>query len=152
MGYVDSLGTYWWSDREYAVGSWGHFNGPLIWGTGQRILGTNDPALFQTQRYGDGGSFGYRFDVPNGRYEVELWFAEIFFDEPGERVFDVLIELQPVFDNLDVVAQAGGAFRALIKRFEADVSDEQLNVGFVRDWANGRENPIVNAIRVTKLE
>jgi hypothetical protein len=115
------------------------------------VINTSDPALYQTLRYGDGGSFGYRFDLPDGRYEVELWFAEIFFEQSGERVFDVLIEDQLVLDQLDVAAQAGGALRPLIKRFETNVIDGQLNVGFVRDWANGRDNPIINGIRVTKI-
>ncbi len=150
--FADSEGGHWLADREYTAGAWGHANSPLIWSTKRDIQGTVDDVLYQTQRYGNGGSFAYRFDVPNGRYEVELHFAEIFFDDPGQRVFDVWIEGQIVLDNLDVVDQAGGSFRPLVRTFTADVGDEQLNVGLVRDWANGIENPIINAIRVTRLD
>jgi hypothetical protein len=150
--YVDSLGRHWSADREYRAGSWGHVSGTLAWATGREIEGTEDSRLYQTQRFGDGGSFAYRFDVPNGRYEVELRFAEIFFDEPGERIFDVWIEGQTLLDDFDVVDQAEGAFRALIRTFTVELDDEQLNVRFARDWVDGVENPIINALRVTKID
>jgi hypothetical protein len=150
--YVDSLGRHWLADREYRAGSWGYVSGTLVWGTGREIMGTEDGRLFQTLRFGAGGSFGYRFDVPNGTYEVELRFAEIFFDEPGERVFDVWIEGQTVLDDLDVVEQAQGQDRALIRTFTVELDDEQLRVTLARDWANGVENPIINALRVTKID
>jgi hypothetical protein len=150
--FADSEGGHWLADQEYTAGTWGHVNSPLIWSTKREIQGTVDGALYQTQRYGNGGSFLYRFDVPNGRYEVELRFAELFFDAPGERVFDVRIEGQTILDDLDVVDLAGGNFRALVRTFTAEVSDEQLDIALVRDWANGVENPIINAIRVTKID
>jgi hypothetical protein len=150
--YVDSFGRHWSADREYTAGSWGYVSGTLAWATGREIEGTEDGRLYQTQRYGDGGSFAYRFDVPNGRYEVELRFAEIFFDEPGERIFDVWIEGQTLLDDFDVVDQAEGPFRALIRTFTVELDDEQLNVRFARDWVNGIENPIINALRVTKID
>ncbi len=150
--FADSSGGHWLADREHTEGSWGHVNSPLVWSTKRDIQDTVDDVLYQTQRYGDGGSFVYRFDVPNGRYEVELHFAEIFFDEPGRRVFDVWLEGQVVLDNLDVVGQAGGSFRALVRTFTAQVGDQQLNVGLVRDWSTGIENPIINAIKVIKVD
>jgi len=152
--YVDSFGRRWLADRKYTAGKWGHVGGTLVWATGRSIQGTDDGGLYKTQRYGAGGSFGYRFDVPNGRYQVELRFAEIYstLDEAGERVFDVQIEGQTVLNDFDVVEQAQGQYRALIRRFTVDLGDEQLNVTFVRDWVNGVENPIINALAVVKVD
>ena len=125
----------------------------LTWSTSRDVSNTSDPRLYRTLRYAF-GSFGYRFDVPNGGYEVELRFAEVYpqFDEVGERVFDVQIEGQTVLDDFDVVAEAPGQLRALIRTFTVELRDEQLNVTFVRDWVNGVENPIINALRVIKLD
>jgi hypothetical protein len=150
--YVDSARRPWRADKPYSAGSWGYVGDSLTWGTSRDITNTTDSPLYQTLRYAY-GSFGYRFDVPNGTYEVELRFAEIHppFDEEGQRVFDVQIEGQTVLNNLDVVAEAPGQFRALIRRFTVELADEQLNVTFVRDWVNGVENPIINALGVTKL-
>jgi hypothetical protein len=85
---------------------------------------------------------------------VELRFAEIYspIAEPGRRVFDVWLEEETVLDNLDVVGQAQGQFRALMRFFTAEVSDGQLNIAFVRDWVDGVDNPIINAIRVIKID
>ena len=151
---MDVFGRYWLADRTYSAGNWGHVSGPLVWTTQRAIYGADDERVFQSQRYGNGGSFGYRFDVPNGTYEVELRFAEIYsrIDAPGQRVFDVEIEGQTVLNDLDVVAQADGQFRALVRTFNALVGDERLNVTFARDWQNGVDNPIINAIRVTRLD
>jgi hypothetical protein len=151
--YVDSTRRRWLADKPYAAGEWGYVGDSLTWSTSRDVSNTSDPRLYWTLRYAF-GSFGYRFDVPNGRYEVELRFAEVYpqFDEVGERVFDVQIEGQTVLDNLDVVAEAPGQFRALIKTFTVELRDEQLNVTFVRDWVNGVENPIINALRVIKLD
>ncbi len=151
--HVDALGRRWSADRQYVAGSWGHVGNPLVWSTHDAIEGTLDDALYQTQRYGNGGSFGYRFDVPNGEYEVRLRFAEIYaqVDAPRKRVFDVHLEGVLVLDNLDVFAQAGGNFRALEKLQTVRVVDGQLNVTFVRDWAQGVDNPIISALDVVRV-
>ncbi len=154
VNMADSLGRHWLADQEHSTGSWGYVGDPLVWSTKRSILGADDPLVYQTQRFGDGGSFGYRFDVPNATYEVELRFAEIYapIDEPRKRVFDVQLEGQTVLDNFDVVGEAAGQFRALTRSFTVEVSDEQLNITFARDWTEGVDNPIINAIRVTKID
>jgi hypothetical protein len=154
VAHVDSLGRHWLPDQVYAAGSWGHVGNPLVWGTKRAVQGADDQHVYQTLRFGNGGSFGYRFDVPSGTYDVELRFAEIYspIAEPGRRVFDVWLEEETVLDNLDVVGQAQGQFRALMRFFTAEVSDGQLNIAFVRDWVDGVDNPIINAIRVIKID
>lgn len=152
--YVDSFGRHWSSDREYSAGNWGYVGGTLVWSTQRAIQGTNDDALYQTQRYGGPGSFIYRFDVPHGTYEVELHFAEIYseVEKAGQRFFDVRIEGQTVLDALDVFELTGGGFHALIRSFTLEVSDGQLDIVFVRDWTPDNHAPIINALRVTKVD
>jgi len=152
--YVDLFGRRWLADKEYSPESWGYFGSAAAWSSARAIEGTEEDGLYQTQRYGAGGSFGYRFDVPNGNYRVDIHFAEIYtqFDAPGKRIFDVLIEMQTVLNDFDVVQTAAGQYTALSRTFTpVQVNDEQLNITFARDWSNGKDNPIVNAIAVVKL-
>jgi hypothetical protein len=153
VDYVDLFGRRWLADREYSVDGWGYLGSTAAWSSARAIEGTDEDRLYQTQRYGAGGSFGYRFDVPNGTYRVQLYFAEIYtqFDQPGQRIFDVHLEMNTALDNFDVVQAAAGQYTALVRTFEVQVEDGQLNITFARDWVNGRENPIINAIGVVKL-
>ena len=64
----------WVPDQPYTPGSWGHIGGKAT-STNTEIVGTPDNPLFQTLQ---AGIEGYRFDLPQGTYEVELLFADIF--------------------------------------------------------------------------
>ena len=47
--------------------------------------------------------------VPDeGAYEISLHFAEIYFDQPGQRIFDVLVEGRTIHSNFDIVQQSEG--------------------------------------------
>ena len=47
--------------------------------------------------------------VPDaGVYEISLHFAEIYFDQPGQRIFDVLVEGRMINRDYDIVQQAQG--------------------------------------------
>jgi hypothetical protein len=49
----------------------------------------------------------YRFDVPDGDYEVELLFTETKFETPGKRVFDVLVNGSPISEKIDLALSVG---------------------------------------------
>jgi hypothetical protein len=151
--YVERLGRRWLADREYTPGSWGYFGWKPVWSTGRAIEGTDDDGMYQSQRFGNGGSVRYYFDVPNGSYRVELRFAEIYssVSDPGQRRFDVRIEGLVVLDGLDVVAEAQGQYRALTKTLTVAIQDGQLNITLdPHDPPTPFRDPFVNAIRVTK--
>ena len=153
VDYVDSLDRLWLADREYRDGSWGYFGYKPVWVTGRDIEATEDDLLYRTQRFGNGGAVRYYFDVPNGNYEVELRFAEIYssVSDPGQRRFDVRIEGLVVLDGLDVVAEAEGQFRALTKTLLVPLQDGQLNITFdPHDPPSPVSDPFINAIGVTK--
>src|SRR5206468_979068 len=48
-------------------------------------------AVFQSERYdvGGGPDMKWSFPTPAGTYQVKLLFAEIYFTQPGQRVFNV---------------------------------------------------------------
>lgn len=66
--------------------------------------------------------------VTNGTYTVTLDFAEVYWTAAGKRVFNVTIEGQPVLQNFDIYAAAGGAQIAWQRSFSATVNDGVLNI------------------------
>ncbi|RMF68154.1 MAG: hypothetical protein D6742_05800, partial [Cyanobacteria bacterium J069] len=70
-----------------------------------------DGTIYETERFGGasgGAPLSYSIPMAAGNYTVELYFAEIFQTAPGSRIFDVFVEGQLVFDNLDILTQTGG--------------------------------------------
>jgi beta-galactosidase len=101
--YVDGSGVVWEADRAYEPGGWGHVGGEDRL-SHRRIAGTDEDALFQATRE---GAEAYRFDVPDGEYEVRLLLADTRYQEAGERVLDVRVNGLPVFSGLDLVDRHG---------------------------------------------
>ena len=91
-----------------------------------------------------GGALQYDFPVENGNYLVKLYFAEKpnGIKEPGERVFDVLIENAVVTSDLDIYAAVQSG--ALQKNYFVDVEDGMLNISFNRKV----NNPQINGIEI----
>jgi len=114
------------------------------------IAGTNDDAMYQTERSSttDNGTFGYAFPVTNGTYKVVLHFAEIYWTAVGKRKFDVSIEGVKVLDNFDIF-QKVGANAADVETFTASVSDGALNIDFTAALSEGGvDRPKVSAIEI----
>lgn len=129
--YIDTAGSVFVTDRAYAPGSFGYLGG-----TRRRfsnpVGGTNDDALFQDLRFVSAGSFSYRFDVASAAaYEVTLHLMAPAFPGTGNVVMDVKAEGAVVLDHLDIAAEAGGLYRALVKTFVVSASDGVLDLEFV---------------------
>ncbi|MEL6478401.1 MAG: malectin domain-containing carbohydrate-binding protein [Pseudomonadota bacterium] len=103
-------------------------------------------AVFQTERFGPNAANGapqaWDFDVENGDYIVNLYFAELFFPGSGGRVFDVEIEDALVLDDFDIAAVAGGNFTATLQSFETTVSDGVLDIDLISSVNNGKISAI----------
>lgn len=69
----DESNLTWLPDQPYTQGSWGYVGGKAH-STQTEIVNTADGPLFQTLR---NEIEGYRFDVPQGSYELELLFADV---------------------------------------------------------------------------
>lgn len=83
--------------------------------------GVSNPApqaVYQSERY---GNFTYTF--PNlqagASYTVRLHFAEFYWSNAGQRVFNVSINGNQVLTNFDIIASAGAKNKALIEQFSA---------------------------------
>lgn len=91
---------------------------------GQAIAGTNDDALYASERY---GTMTYTLPMQNGTYSVTLKFAEMNATAIGQRLFHVDIQGARVLTNFDIFAVAG-ANTALDQTFQTTVSDGTLTI------------------------
>jgi hypothetical protein len=101
--------------------------------------GVTNPApeqVYQSERWGI-----FTYTVSNlqagSYYTVRLHFAEIYFSQPGQRVFNVAIQGKPVLTDFDIIAQAGKAYSAIIEAFTvAADSNGDITISFTAGPAN----------------
>lgn len=166
--FMDEIqGSAWIPEQEYVPGSWGYVGGGrfgvkngnnFLPGTNQDILGTINNPIFQTQRV---GLEAFKADVPDGKYYVYLYFAELTSNSQGkplpynlgndtvipgatERMFNVDINGTPVLRDYDIRAEIGDC-RAVIRKFEVRVSGGK---GLTVAFSAVKDLPVLNAIRI----
>ncbi len=145
--FTDHLGKVWLADQAYTEGGWGYTgSNPSSWYTTAAIEDTVDDAIYQSQNSSMGD---YWFTVPNGKYHVELHFAEIFkYVSVGGRVFDVTVQGVTVLANFDQL-KLGLRNRAWVKTVDdVVVTDGILKIGFVPHTPNF--GPSINGIRIIR--
>lgn len=118
------------------------------------ILGTPSPWLYTCGCEAE-TDFKFRL-IEQGagaaRYTVRLHFAEPAEIEPGRRVFDVLLQGQPILKDFDIVQAAGGPRRALVKQFTGVTVTGELTVGLRNSTAVSGCQPILCAIEALREE
>ena len=127
--YTDVSANLWLKDENFfGLWRWGYSGDDTHQAsTTATISGTDLQAVYQTARW---GNMAYKVDLPNGTYKVTLMFAETYFDAAGERVFDIAIEGNTIWSNVDIFAWSGGKNRAMELTANASVSDHCLDITF----------------------
>ncbi|MFC3803246.1 malectin domain-containing carbohydrate-binding protein [Cohnella sp. GCM10012308] len=155
--FTDSKGRLWLSDRAYnATDGWGYTGTSTAISTGSAISVTddedaltilNDANIYQTAR--QGANFGYRFDVPNGKYTVELSMAEFVKTADAQRKFSMTAEGKSYVQDYDPYVMLNGTLKGkdIVWR-EVSVSDGQLNLQFTSSIDQAQ----VNAIKIVRTE
>lgn len=87
----------------------------------------------------------YEIAVPqnNAPYQIDLYFAELMYNEIGERLFDVSIEDFVVVENYDVIEKAGGSDKATKLTYVIDVDDGYVSIVFKAKLNAAKINGIV---------
>ncbi|MFT3981594.1 MAG: glycoside hydrolase family 2 TIM barrel-domain containing protein [Ferruginibacter sp.] len=134
------------ADRPYKEGSWGYTDGTIFRkspgriGTTAEIMNTAYTPLFQTKRE---DISAYKIDVPPGRYEIELGFADLYnapqkqaydlsvsaAEQAGLNVFDVLINDSLVLQRFSPYQLAGNN-AAVIRKFVIDHTTNSISIRF----------------------
>jgi len=127
-GYTDPNGKVWLGDQPFTAGSYGYVQAGSRFITSEVIGGTNDQTLYQTWR--QGVNLEYQFTVPNGNYEVAMYWTQIA-DAPGEYDFNVVLDGQTVQTGLDLALAAPYYYAANQTYYDVPVTngvlDAQLN-------------------------
>ena len=130
--YQDGEGQTWVADQ--------HFSGGTVYSKSGGIANTVNDPLYQSERY---GNFSYNIPIADGTYQVCLHFAEIYWTNPGQRVFDVSIEGQLVLDNYDIIAAAGAPATAVIECIDqVSSTGGTLSIGFASVVNNAKLSAI----------
>lgn len=108
-------------------------------------------SLFAIERWDPAGTapdMEWTFDLPDGNYLVRLYCGNGFSgtSQPGQRVFDILIEEQIVTNDLDLSAQFGHQVGVMLE-YSVQLTDGTLNVGFGPEV----ENPTMNGIEILQI-
>jgi len=137
--YTDSAGNEWLADEGFEGGE------TIARDPDLKIENTEDPDLYRSERY---SMESFSQELPNGKYQVRLHFAETF-DEitgPGGRIFSFNVNGQE-FKDFDVAEKAGGVRRAYVEEVDVDVTDGKLTITFTPDV----QNPEINGIEIIPL-
>jgi len=139
--YTDAKAQVWRAD--------GGYSGGVVSNITATVAGTTDQSLYQNGRYTSNLTtpLVYSFPVAAGSYHVNLYFAETFggAQKIGGRVFNVKMQGNAVFQNLDIYA-AAGANTALVKSANIIVTDGTATIEFDSLVNNAK----VNAIEITQ--
>jgi hypothetical protein len=135
-------GSDWTNDNGFVNGGSGADWGVTVPRDTTVPAGT-PPDLFATERYGEQD---WNFPVTPGRtVTVRLYFANQYdgTSQPGQRVFDVLVDGTTRLDNFDIAASAGdntGTMRSFTFAADGDGVDIDLR--------NVVENALINGIEI----
>ena len=102
-------------------------------------------AVYLSERF---GIMSYTFPQLDPRlvYLVRLHFCENFYRAPGQREFNVAINGQNVLTNFDIVAAAGGPYRANVQEFR--VSPDRYGVISIGFSAGAVDLPKISGIEL----
>ncbi|MDE6171760.1 MAG: DUF4982 domain-containing protein, partial [Bacteroides sp.] len=146
----------WVPDQPYTKGSWGYVGGESK-NSQTQVENTNDGPLFQTLR---NDIESYCFDVPNGVYEIEFLFTDVFREnaatayqlgrnsdvESRENCFSIIINDETVEEDFSPCRESG-YFHALRKRYNITNFRNKIEIRF--STRNGKS--FLNGVKLRKF-
>ena len=169
--YIDAAqDQVWLPEQAYTAGSWGYIGGEVFtvkggrqpYGSAKNIINTEDDPIYETQRV---GIEQFKLDVPVGKYEVTLLFAELLSnikreelvynlattagakEEAGKRSFDVKVNGILVLDNLSSNNYLEPE-KAFATKFTVTVTNKN---GITLDFLAKEGKTILNGLQVRKI-
>ncbi|CAH2061543.1 unnamed protein product, partial [Thlaspi arvense] len=120
-----------------------------------------DPRLYGQARLSPVSFTYYAMCIVNGNYDVNLHFAEIMFSgnqtykSLGRRIFDIYIQGKLMLKDFNIVEEANGVGKLVVKTFPVTITDGNLEIrlfsagkGTVTIPDKGVYGPLISAISV----
>lgn len=125
-------------------------NGFAVQAVESTVPASTPTAVFESERWdaSGGAEMLWQFPVLEGTpVAVRLYLMNGFegTSEPGERVFDVKIDGELAFSEIDLAAEAGHQVGTM--RSYQTTSDGMIDIEFL----HGVDNPLINGIEIVKL-
>ena len=159
----------WSPDQAYHKGSWGYIGGTafssgnnrISYGSDKNILGTDEDPIYQTQRV---GLTAYKMDVPDGYYELNLYFSELtggeqkealaynldnseVKDQAEQRIFNLNFNGKTLLKDFNIQDEYGYT-TAVQKSLRIEVT---AGTGITLDFIPVKGKPVLNALSLRKL-
>lgn len=134
--WKDKQGNVWQPDA-------GFIEGAMVDRGKVAIENTADAELYSTERC---CMEKFSWAVPNGKYKLQLHFAETFDDvkKIGERVFSMDVMGEKLLD-FDIFKEAPGANKALVKTFHVNATAGKIEIVFTK---SEQKEPAINGIEI----
>ena len=168
--YTDEkLHELWMPAQTYHKGSWGTIGGTEFKGTNNRmsygsdknILGTDDDPVYQTQQV---GIEQFKFDVPDGEYDLTIYFAELIGgatkealaynldnnhvkEKEEQRIFTVDVNGFMWLDKVNLASEYGYTTAVQKKTRVSVLNGKGISINFKA--IEGK--PVLNAVRLRKI-
>ncbi|HEY0176445.1 MAG TPA: malectin domain-containing carbohydrate-binding protein, partial [Pedobacter sp.] len=168
--YIDEKEHQLWiPDQPYRKGSWGYIGGEpfkgtnnrILYGSDKNILETDNDPVYQTQQV---GIQQFKFDVPDGEYELSLYFAELVggvtkealaynldnnhkAETAEQRIFNIAINGSPFIEKLNLAADYGYT-TAVKKKTRVTVENGK---GILISFTAVTGKPVLNAVSLRKI-
>ncbi len=145
--------------HEYPFGvAFDLYDGEVNYGnsysTSAGITAASDAEIYQTERWYSFLTYAIPVEK-DSTYELTLKFAEIYFDNPDSRIFDVYIEGTKLMSDFDVLGAAGGKNVAIDTMFSFTATDDIVNIELLASLDNaaikGIEIKTVTGDSVTRI-
>jgi len=150
--FVDELRKQiWLPDQPYQEGSWGFVGGEQFinqwWvgetvGTETDILGTQLDPVYQTQRI---GLEAYRFDVPDGTFEITLCFSLL---EENDRTFSITINDVSLIKDLNLFRDYGLNRGVSFRNKVTTENREGIEITF----DDSSDSSLLNGVMIRKID
>jgi len=118
------------------------------------IAGTDAPWLYATGLYGTAEltiPLAEKGQAP-ATYTVRLYFSETENQDAGRRVFDVKLQGKTVLENFDIIKEAPGPGRAVVKQFKGVRAAGTLTLELLTKAKKPPLNvrPLINAVEIVR--
>ena len=91
------------------------------------IANTESDELYQYEIWGNTEVTKFVFPVAQGQYSIHLHFADWHYNNPGDRVMDILLEDEIVLDDFDIISEVGKS-AVIIKSFDKVIMDGSVDL------------------------
>ena len=149
-------GPDWIADASVIVGGPTRVAGGTITGLDASVpVSTTPQALYNQRRWDPPVDEEMGLEIGGGALEVGSYAVRLFVgstawigtDQPGDRVFDIFIEDQIVFDDFDPVLTFGHQIGGMLE-WQGQITDGTVDIDFQRV----AEHPNIHGVEIIRLE